>query len=93
MCYTFDHNAKKATLPVAFVIEIAAKRCGYQHKFLAGMQKRMDVLFVEALHIIGDPIFDYSIEMVPGRSLPSDRIPRQVAYISMPNQSTAPARW
>lgn len=79
------------------MIEIAAKRCGYQHKFLAGMQKRMDVLFVEALHIIGDPIVDYSVEMVPGRSLPSDRIPRQVglsiAYISMPNQSTAPARW
>ncbi len=46
------------------MIDIAAERRRYQHQFLTGVQKRVNVLFVECLHVVGDPVADDAVEMV-----------------------------
>ena len=92
---------------VALVIDVAAERCWDQHKFLTGMQERVDVLFVKRFDSVCHPFVHNSIEVIPNATLQprhaknntngmkQQTIVRAVAaraYMSMPNQSTAPAR-
>lgn len=55
---------QKTAKPVALVVDIAAERRRNQHQLLTGVQKRVNVLLIECLHVVGDPVADDAVEMV-----------------------------